>query len=412
MTSSQPAPNFDSTDPSSIPPAIPIAVSTISTSLASLSDSISVSSLLTDLTTALDSHHTTHLLAALQRTLSSLTASHSAATSEWSALSPLLAQQYSDLSHESDALTASLRLTQSELDALITDLNAAVHDDGRYFLLLQQRRAARDVSLLPGTVLLRVVSYLRPKELARALCVSHRWRATLDRGLHWKVLLVRVIIQVLHQRFAATTSAAAAKSEPPPPPTFTLTFTPLQLNPRPKSLLSKADALRHALSLHQRKVDVVMGEFESLSSKQGDESNEKSILRVMVDLKRDEVGRRRVMIGEMWEKAEALRVQRAAVARQLKDLERRISHERDLKRTMRGEHAEAQRWFEGRVSRVRAMEGGGQKKEERDGLIKKNGVLTRGVDGLRKDIEKASLEKREYEDKIAELKAKVKQVVW
>ena len=397
---------------SPLPSSITSTTAEVQSSLSSLSSLIAVSSVLADLTTALDSHHSLHLFSRLQSVVTSLESTHSDASSEWTAAAALIATETSSLSSLSNSLSSSLSASQSRLDALTVQLDAAAAADSQYFHLLRQRTAASDLTLLPRRVLLRLVPFLRPRELARALRVSRRWRAHLDRGQHWKALLLPVIIQLLQQRFTQSQASASAATPPPPPPTFSLTFTPLQLNPRPKAVLSKAEVLRNALALHQRKVDAVMGDFEALSSKQGDEGNEKSILRVMVDLKRDEMGRRRVMIGEMWEKAEALRGERAAIARQLKALELRIHRERDLKRGMRAEHAEAQRWFEGRVSRVRAMEGGGSKKEERDGLLKKTAVLVRGVEGLQRDIARARQEKAEYETKIAELRQKIKQVVW
>ena len=155
-----------------------------------------------------------------------------------------------------------------------------------------------------------------------------------------------------------------------------------------------------------------MREFEQLSSKQGDEGNEKSLLRVMVDIKRDEVGKKRVMIGEMDERTEAMRRGRAAAARSIKAMEAELSVEREKKRLMRAEHAESVRWFEGRVSRVRALEGGGSRREERDSLIQKRDVLVRGVEGLERDKKRVTAERDEYEEKIRLLRQKIKQVAW
>ena len=394
-----------------LPPSIPATVADAHSALSSLSDQIAVASLLTDLTEALDAHHTTHLLTTLRSTVDSLTSLHSTDSTAWHSLSSHITTESTALTHQSHTLTSTLTSTQSHLDSLTQQLTSATHTDSLYFQRLHSRTAAADLSLLPRHVLLHLVPFLRPRDLARALTVCRRWHLHLNRGPHWHLLLTHLIAQILHQRHNQHSSASAS-SAPPPLPTFALTFNPTQLVPRPKSLLSKADALRHALAMHQRKVDAVMGEFESLSSKQGDEGNEKSILRVMVDLKRDEVGRRRVMIGEMWAKAERLRVERALIAKQLKQMEAQIGRERELKRTMRAEHAEAQRWFEGRVSRVRALEGGGQRKEERDGLLKKNAVLQRGVEGLKRDIERAMQEKLEYEEKIEQVRRKIQQVVW
>ena len=395
-----------------LPSSISATVDDLHSSFSSLSDQIAIASLLTDLTTALDSHHTHHILTHLQATVDLLTSQHASTSTAWLTLSTHIAHDSATLTEQSVTLTSSLSSTQHHLDSLSSQLTSASHADSLYFSRLSSLSTPSDLTLLPRHVLLHnLLPFLRPRDLSRSLTTCRRWHAHLNRGPHWQLLLLPVVRHILHQR-ANQQSSASASCAPPPPPTFTLTFNPTQLNPRPKSLLTKADALRHALAMHQRKVDGVMGEFEALSSKQGDEGNEKSILRVMVDLKRDEVGRRRVMIGEMWEKAERLRVERASIARQLKEMEARIGRERELKRTMRAEHAEAQRWFEGRVSRVRAMEGGGQRKEERDGLVKKNAVLQRGVEGLKRDIERALQEKQEYEEKIEEVRRKVKQVIW
>ena len=409
-----------STDSALLSSSVPLAsidgdFLSIDTSLLSLSHSVSIATALFDLTAAIALAHNNRTLASLHASLSLLSASHAQAEGDWSSLSQRIEAETAALTAQSASLSASLASSRSSLSSLSQQLHAAEHSDAQHILTLLSRDVCSDLTLLPRSVLSHLIPFLRPRELAVALRVNHRWHRALDDGGLWKLLCIRLIRQILHQRTQQSASSAFSASSAPaasaPPPSFSLTFTPAQLNPKPKSMLSRAEVLKHALTLHQRAVDVVMREFETLSSRQGDEGNEKSLLRVMVDMKRDEVGRKQVMIGEMLAAAERVQRERAARARQLKALEAAMMQERERKRLMNAEHAEAQRWFEQRASRVRAIEGGGSRKEERDSLLQKREVLRRGVDSLKRDIARATEERDEYEFRVSDMRAKVRQVL-
>ena len=281
---------------------------------------------------------------------------------EWQPLSQQIEADTAALTEQEQQLTTAIDSFEASVNSVTSQLDSASKQDQQYFAALASSSIAIDLSLLPPPLLSsHLASCLRPRDLNTAIRVCRRWHRVLDSGPVWRLLCVQLVEQILHQRreqSAVSSNSSSSSSSPhSTSPTFTLTFTPLQLPTKPRSTLTKAESLRAATVLQQRVVDVVMREFEQLSSKQGDEGNEKSLLRVMVDIKRDEVGKKRVMIGEMDDRTEAMRRDRAGKARAIKAMEAQVNVEKDKKQRMRAEHAESVRWFEGRVSRVRALEG-------------------------------------------------------
>ena len=398
-----------------IPPAITTTFASADASLQSLHSLVTVSSSLRTLVDAVDERLQRLDIDRMHDTKQSLTADLSSQRTEWEPRSRQIHTDTAALAEQQQQLTAAIAASKTSVHTVSSQLDGASRQDQQYFAALASRSLSVDLSLLPSSLLSsHLACYLRPRELNSAIRVCHRWRGLLDCGPLWRVLCVQLVELILHQRRETTalSSNSSSSSALSPSPSLSLAFTPLQLPVKPRSVLSKQEALRAATAIHQRNVDAVMREFEQLSSKQGDEGNEKSLLRVMVDIKRDEVGKKRVMIGEMDDRTEAVRRERAAMARSIKAMEAELSVEREKKRLMRAEHAESVRWFEGRVSRVRALDGGGSRREERDKLVQKRDVLVRGVEGLQRDMKRVTAERDEYEDKIRQLRQKIKQVAW
>ena len=398
-----------------IPPPITATFDFGTASLESLHSLITVSSTLRTLVDTVDERLLHVEIEQLQQIRRSVTSDLSAQRSEWQPLSQQINIDTAALVEQEQQLTAAIASTEASVSTVSSQLSSGMRQDQQYFASLASSSLSVDLSLLPAALLSsHLACYLRPRDLGIAVRVCRRWHQLLDSGLVWRVLCVQLVETIVQQRReqATLSSTSSSSSSPATAPSLSLTFTPLQLPTKPRSVLSKQEALRAATAIHQRNVDVVMREFEQLSSKQGDEGNEKSLLRVMVDIKRDEVGKKRVMIGEMDDRTEAMRRDRAAKARSIKAMEAELNVEREKKRLMRAEHGEAVRWFEGRVSRVRALEGGGSRREERDNLIQKKDVLVRGVEGLQRDMKRVTVERDEYEEKIRQLRHKIKQVAW
>ena len=398
-----------------IPPPISTTFAAADASLHSLHSLITVSSSLRTLVDSVDERLQRVELEQLQSSKQSLTSGLHTQRSEWQPREQQIDSDTAQLVEQEQQLIAAISTAEGSVSAVSSQLDAGSRQDQQYFLSLASSTQSIDLSLLPATLLSsHLACYLRPRDLSNAVRVCRRWHRLLDSGPVWRVLCVQLVETIVQQRReqATLSSTSSSSSDTATAPTFSLTFTPLQLPTKPRSVLSKQEALRAATAIHQRNVDVVMREFEQLSSKQGDEGNEKSLLRVMVDIKRDEVGKKRVMIGEMDDRTEAMRRDRAAKARSIKVMEAELNVEREKKRLMRAEHSESVRWFEGRVSRVRALEGGGSRREERDSLTQKKGVLLRGVEGLKRDMKRVTAERDEYEEKIRQLRQKIKQVAW
>ena len=399
-----------------VPAPISSTFASADASLQSLHSLISVSSSLRTLVDSCDSRLQHAELEQLQHSKQALAEQLGSEQSEWQPLSQQLQAETAALVDEEQQLITAISTSEASVDSVSAQLESGHRQDAQYFHSLASSSLSVDLSLLPPALLSsHLACYLRPRELSHAVRVCRRWHRLLDSGPVWRVLCVQLVEGLVHQRreqSAALSNPSSSSSSLHASPVFSLTFTPLQLPTKPRSVLTKAEALRAATSIQQRSVDAVMREFESLSSKQGDEGNEKSLLRVMVDIKRDEVGKKRVMIGEMDDRTEDMRRDRADKARSIKSMEAELGVEREKKRLMRAEHGESVRWFEGRVSRVRALEGGRSRKEERDALLQKKEVLVRGAQGLERDLKRVTAERDEYEDKIRQLRQKIKQVAW
>lgn len=414
----------DETSLHAVPPPITRTFAAANDSLQSLHSLISVSSTLRTMADTVDEGLHQLQLNRLQDTKQSLITDLDAQRAGWQPLSQQIDSDTTALVEQEQQLTSAIAESEASINSVSAQLESASKQDQQYFAALASSSLSIDLSLLPPLLLSsHLAHYLRPRDLNNAIRACRRWHRLLDSGPVWRVLCVQLVEQILQQRreqsshltsSSSSSSSSHSSSSPhhPAAPSLTLTFTPLQLPTKPRSILTKPEALRAATTIHSRTVDTVMREFEQLSTKQGDEGNEKSLLRVMVDIKRDEVGKKRVMIGEMEASVEAMRQDRAGKAGSIKVMEAQLGVEREKKRLMRSEHAESVRWFEGRVSRVRAVEGGGSKKEERDSLIQKRDVLIRGVEGLERDVKRVTAERDEYEEKIRQLRLKIKQVAW
>lgn len=102
-----------------------------------------------------------------------------------------------------------------DLEGLETQTQSLKEEEDRLLSREDQKRARRDISLLPVHVLRRVVSFLGRGEFARTLSVSRRWRYTLDQAFLWKVFMVRFERRAMEEK-TRVIAAATAKREVPP----------------------------------------------------------------------------------------------------------------------------------------------------------------------------------------------------
>mmetsp|Transcript_15572 Transcript_15572/g.38412 ORF Transcript_15572/g.38412 Transcript_15572/m.38412 type:complete len:393 (-) Transcript_15572:177-1355(-) len=82
--------------------------------------------------------------------------------------------------------------SRAEYESLQIQIKSLQEEEDRLLMREDQKKAKRDVSVLPLHILRRAVSFLKCDEFASTLLVCRRWRYFFDQAYLWKVFMVRM----------------------------------------------------------------------------------------------------------------------------------------------------------------------------------------------------------------------------
>lgn len=190
----------------------------------------------------------------------------------------------------------------------------------------------RDLSLMEGRPLIRLLEFLKPKEISTMLNVCRRWRYILTEGpymgMYWKANLraaVKALVaktQRLEEEKEQVRQFAKAL-----PKTVSVTITDGQ---KKAKQLSKSEIFQQCLDQVLKHVLAAQSDREDLNSRTTLHLNVKKFLTSQIQSQRAEYGRALAERTELERKEAQHRQEKGRVALEIKELEKEIAHQEQL----------------------------------------------------------------------------------